>query len=159
LQLITDANQFHKLTAKGHSKNKWKEVFVVFLGPQLEKNNGHGKKLPHYFTSTINSPSRERENDNITICTYPLLSTALLGLFAMILTSYLSWFGSRILKLVINKGLRKRVYTLLFPVLCFLPLRVLFLGLSVLSRPEHFMFEAFVFLAFLAFVYCFGLCM
>ncbi|AES89930.1 hypothetical protein MtrunA17_Chr4g0042541 [Medicago truncatula] len=135
------------------------QVFVVFVGPQLEENNGLGKKLPHYFTSTISSSSRERENDDITICTYPLLSTALLGLFAMILTSYLSWLGSRILKLVINKGLRKRVYTLLFPVLCFLPLRVLFLGLSVLSRPEHFMFEAFVFLAFLALVHCFGLCM
>jgi len=135
------------------------QVFVVLVGPQLEKNKGLGKKLPRYFTSTINSSSRERENDDITICTYPLLSTALLGIFAMILTSYLSWLGSRILKLVINKGLRKRVYTLLFPVLCFLPLRVLFLGLSVLSRPEHIMFEAFVFLAFLALVYCFGLCM
>jgi len=135
------------------------QIFIVLVGPQLDKNNGLRKKLPHYFTSTINSSSRERENNYITICTYPLLSTAILGLFAMILNSYLSWLGSRILKLVINKGLRKRVYTLLFPVLCFLPLRVLFLGLSVLSRPKHFMFEAFVFLAFLALVYCFGLCM
>ncbi|AES89931.1 hypothetical protein MtrunA17_Chr4g0042531 [Medicago truncatula] len=135
------------------------QILVVMVGPQLEKNKVLGKKLPHYFTSTINSFSMERENDDITICTYPLLSTALLGIFAMILTSYLSCLGSRILKLVINKGLRKRVYTLLFPVLCFLPLQVLFLGLSVLSRPDHFMFEAFVFLAFLSLVYCFGLCM
>jgi hypothetical protein len=129
------------------------QLFVILVGPQLDKNKGSEKKLPHYFTSTA------RGNDDIALCTYPLLSTVLLGLFAIILTSYLFWLGSRILKLVINKGLQKRVYTLLFSVLCFLPLRVLFLGLSVLSGPEHFMFEAFVFLAFLALVCCSGLCM
>jgi len=92
-------------------------------------------------------------------CTYPLLSTILLGLYAIVLTSYLFWLGSQILKLDINRGLQKRVYTLLFSVSCFLPLRVLLLGLSVLSGPEHFMFEAFVFLAFLALVCCASLCM
>ena len=135
------------------------QLFVILVGPQLDKNKGSEKKLPHYFTSTAGSSSVARGNDDIALCTYPLLSTVLLGLFAIILTSYLFWLGSRILKLVINKGLQKRVYTLLFSVLCFLPLRVLFLGLSVLSGPEHFMFEAFVFLAFLALVCCSGLCM
>ncbi|MED6143123.1 hypothetical protein PIB30_003833 [Stylosanthes scabra] len=125
------------------------QLFVILVGPQLNKNNGSGKKLPHYFTSTAHdSSSMTRDND--TLCTYPLLSTILLGLFAVILTSYLFWLGSRILKLVINKGLQKRVYTLLLSVSGFLPLRVLFLGLSVLSEPEHMKFEAFVFLAFLA---------
>lgn len=131
------------------------QLFVILVGPQLDKNKGSGKMLPHYFSSAVVAPG---ENDTI-LCTYPLLSTILLGLFAIILTSYLFWLGSRILKLVINKGLQKRVYTLLFSVSCFLPLRVLFLGLSVLSGPGHFMFEAFVFLAFLALVCCAGLCM
>ncbi|RYR63581.1 hypothetical protein Ahy_A04g021378 isoform B [Arachis hypogaea] len=134
------------------------QLFVILVGPQLNKNNGSGKKLPHYFTTTaFDSSSMARDND--TLCTYPLLSTILLGLFAVILTSYLFWLGSRILKLVINKGLQKRVYTLLLSVSGFLPLRVLFLGLSVLSEPEHMKFEAFVFLAFLALVCCAGLCM
>lgn len=131
------------------------QLFVILVGPQLDKNKGSGKMLPHYFSSAVVASG---ENDT-TLCTYPLLSTILHGLFAIILTSYLFWLGSRILKLVINKGLQKRVYTLLFSVSCFLPLRVLFLGLSVLSGPEHVMFEALVFLAFLALVCCVGLCM
>ncbi|CAJ1940441.1 unnamed protein product [Sphenostylis stenocarpa] len=135
------------------------QLFVILVGPQLNKNNnGSGEKLPHYFTSTVAASSFAKEHD-IALCTYPLLSTLLLGLFAIILTSYLFWLGSRILKLVINKGLQKRIYTLILSVSGFLPLRVLFLGLSVLSGPEHFMFEAFAFLAFLALVCCAGVCM
>ncbi|XP_061376016.1 uncharacterized protein LOC133318083 [Gastrolobium bilobum] len=134
------------------------QLFVILVGPQLDKHKGSGKKLPHYFTSTAYASSMAG-GDDMALCTYPLLSTILLGLFAIILTSYLFWLGSRILKLVINKGLQKRVYTLLFSVSCFLPLRVLFLGLSVLSAPEQFTFEAFVFLAFLALTCCAGLCM
>ncbi|TKY53844.1 hypothetical protein E2542_SST18250 [Spatholobus suberectus] len=134
------------------------QLVVILVGPQLNKNKGPGKKLPHYFTSTAAASSFTKEHD-IALCTYPLLSTLLLGLFAIILTSYLFWLGSRILKLVINKGLQKRVYTLILSVSGFLPLRVLFLGLSVLSGPEHFMFEAFAFLAFLALVCCAGVCM
>lgn len=130
------------------------QLFVILIGPQLDKNMGSGKKLPHYFTSTGST-----SDDDLTLCTYPLLSTILLGLFTIILTSYLFWLGNQILKLVINRGLHKRVYTFLFSVLCLLPLRVLFLGLSVLSGPESFKSEAFVFLAFLSFVCCSGLCM
>jgi len=135
------------------------QLFVILVGPHLNKNNnGSGEKLPHYFTSTATASSIAKEHD-IALCTYPLLSTLLLGLFAIILTSYLFWLGNRILKLVINKGLQKRIYTLILSVSGFLPLRVLFLGLSVLSGPEHFMFEAFAFLAFLALVCCAGVCM
>ncbi|KAL2339334.1 hypothetical protein Fmac_013780 [Flemingia macrophylla] len=130
------------------------QLFVILVG----QNKGYGKKLPHYFTSTAAASSFTKEHD-IALCTYPLLSTLLLGLFAIILTSYLFWLGSRILKLVINKGLQKRVYTLIFSVSGFLPLRVLFLGLSVLFGPEHFMFQAFAFLAFFALVCCAGVCM
>ncbi|WVZ12130.1 hypothetical protein V8G54_016660 [Vigna mungo] len=110
------------------------QLFVILVGPHLKEHD-------------------------IALCTYPLLSTLLLGLFAIILTSYLFWLGSRILKLVINKGLQKRIYTLILSVSGFLPLRVIFLGLSVLSGPEQFMFEAFAFLAFLALVCCAGVCM
>ncbi|KAJ7946553.1 Plasminogen activator inhibitor [Quillaja saponaria] len=132
------------------------QLFVILIGPQFHKNNSSARKLPRYFTSTASS-SMKRERD-IAICTYPLFSTILLGLFAFVLTAYLLWLGRRILKLVINKGLQKRVYTLIFSVSSFLPLRVIFLGLSVLSKPEHFMFEAFAFLAFLALLCCTGVC-
>lgn len=133
------------------------QLFVVLIGPQLDKKKGIGKKLPHFFTSTAATSSMTRDRD-IALCTYPLLSTIVLGIFAIILTSYLFWLGRRILKLVINKGLQKRVYTLIFSVSGFFPLRVLFLGLSVFSGPETFKFEILTFLAFLALVCCAGVC-
>ncbi|OAY39692.1 uncharacterized protein LOC110624908 [Manihot esculenta] len=131
------------------------QLFIILIGPQLRKNKGSLQKLPHYFTSTV---MIENAADVIALCTYPLLNTILLGLFATILTVYLFWLGRRILKLVINKGLQKRVYTLIFSVSSFLPLRVLLLGLSVLSKPEHILFEALAFSAFLALVCCSGVC-
>ncbi|XP_028756529.1 uncharacterized protein LOC114715803 [Neltuma alba] len=132
------------------------QLLVILIAPQLDKNKGSGKHLPHYFTSAA-AITTLGENE-VSICTYPLLSTILLGFFAVILTFYLFWLGSRILKLVINKGLQKRVYTLILSVSIFVPLRVLFLGLSVLYRPEQFTFEALTFLAFLALVCCAGVC-
>ncbi|GAV63285.1 hypothetical protein CFOL_v3_06804 [Cephalotus follicularis] len=132
------------------------QLIVILIGPQLNKNVNLSRKLPHYFTSTATPMTQN--GDDIALCTYPLLSTILLGLFISVLTIYLFWLGRQILKLVINKGLQKRVYTLIFSVTSFLPLRVLLLGLSVLSKPEHFLFEALAFSAFLALVCCVGVC-
>lgn len=127
------------------------QLFVILIGPKLHQKESL-RKLPSYFTSTMN------KTDQIVLCTYPLLSTILLGIFAIILTAYVFWLGRQILKLVINKGLQKRVYTLIFSVSSFLPLRVTLLGFSVLSKPEHFQFEALAFLAFLALLCCAGVC-
>ncbi|KAL6176352.1 hypothetical protein ACLB2K_052986 [Fragaria x ananassa] len=96
------------------------QLVVIVVGPKL-----HNIKLPLYFTSTMN------KTDQIVFCTYPLLSTILLGIFAIILTAYVFWLGRQILKLVINKGLQKRVYTLIFSVSSFLPLRVTLLGVCI----------------------------
>ncbi|KAJ4717558.1 Plasminogen activator inhibitor [Melia azedarach] len=126
------------------------QLAVILIGPRLHKDKNNLQKLPNYFTSTSDA------SVNIALCTYPLLSTILLGLFATVLTAYLFWLGRRILKLVINKGLQKRVYTLILSVSSFLPLRVLLLGLSVLSKPEHVLFEVLAFLAFLALLCCAG---
>ena len=124
------------------------QLFVILIGPWLHREKSSERKLPSYFTAAT-----ERV-DNITICTYPLLSTIFLGIFAMILTAYLFWLGSRILKLVINKGLQKRVYMLIFSVSSFLPLRVLLLGLSVLVKPDQILFQVLVLLAFFALFCC-----
>lgn len=132
------------------------QLFVI-IGPHLNKDKSYLLNLPHYFTSAAGS-SKSMKGNEIAPCTYPLLSTIFLGLFAMILTAYLFWLGSRILKLVINKGLQKRVYTLIFSVSSFLPLRVVLLGLSVLPKPEAFLFEALAFSAFLVLLCCAGVC-
>ncbi|XP_044490215.1 uncharacterized protein LOC123214489 [Mangifera indica] len=126
------------------------QLVIILIGPRLQKDNL--QNLPRYFTSTYVT------SVNIALCTYPLLSTILLGLFATVLTVYLFWLGRRILQLVINKGLQKRVYTLIVSVTSFLPLRVLLLGLSVLSKPEDVLFEVLVFLAFLGLLICAGVC-
>ncbi|KAK4783819.1 hypothetical protein SAY86_018187 [Trapa natans] len=126
------------------------QLILTLVGPQLGKLKSSGR-LPHYFTSAV------KRSDNIAFCTYPLLSTIILGLFALILTTYLFWLGRQILKLVLNKGLQRRVKALIFS-MGFLSVRVLFLGLSVLSKPEYLLFEVLAFLAFLAFLSCAGLC-
>ncbi|XP_051146983.1 uncharacterized protein LOC127262375 [Andrographis paniculata] len=132
------------------------QLVVILIGPRYKKD--HNPKLPSYFITAASSP---KTTENIALCTYPLLSTIVLGLFATFLTAYLFWLGRQIVHLVINKGLQKRVYTLIFSVSSFLPLRVLLLGLSVLPNPERLVFDAISFLAFLSLLCCasVGICM
>ncbi|KAE8668374.1 hypothetical protein F3Y22_tig00112343pilonHSYRG00219 [Hibiscus syriacus] len=129
------------------------QLILILIAPDLRKDR---RELSPYFTRVVVQVMQN--SDDIALCTYPLLNTILLGLFATIVTIYLFWLGRRILQLVINRGLRRRVYTLIFSVLCLLQLRVVLLGLSVLSKPEQFLFEALAFSAFLAQLCCAGVC-
>jgi len=132
------------------------QLVVILIGPQCDNaEESYSRTLPLYFTSTTDS-RKSNESTRAALCTYPLMSTIFLGLFAIVLTVYLFWLGKKILGLVINKGLQKRVYTLILSVSGFFPLRVLFLGLSVLSKPEHYLFETLAFLAFLSLLCCAG---
>ncbi|KAL2536955.1 hypothetical protein Fot_18346 [Forsythia ovata] len=135
------------------------QLIVILIGT-WHNNESVVHRLPPYFTNT-SAFSKTKDNDNVALCTYPLLSTIFLGLFATLLTTYLFWLGRQILHLVINKGLQKRVYTLIFSISGFFPLRVLLLGLSVLLEPEKLLFDAISFLAFLSFLCCavVGICM
>lgn len=131
------------------------QLVVILIGPRYKKELN--PKLPSYFVTAASPKTAE----NTALCTYPLLSTIFLGLFATLLTAYLFWLGRRIVHLVINKGLQKRVYTLIFSISGFLPLRVLLLGLSVLPNPERLLHDAISFLAFLSLLCCagVGICM
>ncbi|XP_010544119.1 PREDICTED: uncharacterized protein LOC104816831 [Tarenaya hassleriana] len=125
------------------------QLVVIITGSRIHRDgSGYLRKLPNYFTRTYSRVITDQ--DRITLCTYPLLSTILLGVFATVLTAYLFCFGRQILKLVINKRLQKRVYTLIFSVSSFFPLRIVLLSLSVLTNPEDILFEALAFLAFLS---------
>lgn len=132
------------------------QLVVILIGPKYKKD--HNPKLPSYF---VRAASPSKTSRDISFCTYPLLSTIFLGLFATIITLYLFWLGRRILHLVINKGLQRRVYTLIFSISSFFPLRVVLLGLSVLSDPERPVFDAIAFLSFLSLLCCagVGICM
>ncbi|XP_075501886.1 uncharacterized protein LOC142539973 [Primulina tabacum] len=124
------------------------QLVVILIGPEYKKHKN--SKLPSYFIRTESAIN----NSDVILCTYPLLSTIFLGLFAVILTGYLFCLGRRILHLVINKRLQKRVYTLIFSISSFFPLRVILLGLSVLSGPKTLMYDALAFLAFLSLLCC-----
>lgn len=124
------------------------DLIVVLVGPKFRK---HVSEMPHYFTST--DIHLEKENQ-VALCTYPLLSTILHGLFTAVLTMYLLLLGRKMVNAVINKGLQRRVYMLIFLVASFLPSRVLLLGFSVLSKPEHFLFEALAFSGFVVLLSC-----
>ncbi|GAA0154405.1 hypothetical protein LIER_12396 [Lithospermum erythrorhizon] len=128
------------------------QLMVILIGPLFKMWH----KLPSYFIRSA-SNTKADDGDDIT-CTYPLLSTILLGLFASILSTYFFWIGRRILHLVINKVLLRRVYTLIFSVPGLLLLRVLLLGISVHLKPGGDVFEAVTFLAFLSLVFCIGVC-
>lgn len=127
------------------------QLIVVLIGPAIYEGESFMHKKAHYTAAAYKMKGR-----NVAFCTYPLLSTIFLGLFAIVLTTYLFWLGRGILNLVINKGLQKRVYALILSACSFFPLRVLLLGLTVLSRPEQLLFEALSFLAFLSLLCCVG---
>lgn len=127
------------------------QFLLVILGPTIttEEVRSRDNKIRNYFTSI----SFLEGGDHVA-CTYPLLSTIILGLFDCVLISYISYLGFRMVSLVINKGLRKRIYVLIISVICFLPLRVGLLGFSVLPHPGTFGFEVLVFMAFLSILIC-----
>lgn len=127
------------------------QLIVLLIAPEFSEGGVYMNSVPYYFTKTA------YVSDNVALCTYPLLSTVVLGLFVIILTTYLLWLGGRVLKLVINKGLQNRLYALILSFSGFFPLRVVLLGLSVLSSPEKCVFEALSFLAFLSLLGCAGM--
>lgn len=128
------------------------QLVLSLAGPQFKKK--YMVHLPHYFTSPV---ARSRDDVDVALCTYPLFSTFCLGLFAIMLTSYLFWLGGRILHLVINRSLQKRVYMLVVSVSAFFPIRVLLLGLTVKTQPEHLPFQALAFVGFVSFFFCIGM--
>ncbi|KAL9233384.1 hypothetical protein vseg_008396 [Gypsophila vaccaria] len=128
------------------------DLLFVLVAPKLVGKHKLLREWPIQFTRIYMLTSVSGRP--VIACTYPLLCTILHGLFATILTTYLLLLGRRMVVSVINKGLQKRVYVLIFLVSSFLPLRVLLLGFSVLTRPEHFLFEALAFCGFLVLLSC-----
>ncbi|KAK1310068.1 hypothetical protein QJS10_CPA08g00887 [Acorus calamus] len=122
------------------------QLVLVMIGTKIKDLTG----IRGYFTST----SLPVEGETYVACTYPLLCTVSLGLFDVLLISYLSFVGARMLALVINKRLQKRVYVLIVSILVLLPMRALFLGFSVMPSPGGAVFEALVFLGFLSLATC-----
>ncbi|KAK7410750.1 hypothetical protein VNO78_01801 [Psophocarpus tetragonolobus] len=88
------------------------------------------------------------------LCAYPFFSSALFAVFG---AAYSTWFLFscwRVLSLVINKGLRVRIYLLASIVLFALPLQIVSLGFTVLWSPHQELYALVSFLSFLAAFSC-----
>lgn len=118
------------------------QLGLVFVGPKFnDKANGR-RMVAKYF---IDSCSMVNERS---VCLYPLISTSFIALLYFLLILYAVYIGRKMLSLVINRGLRKRVYWLISLVFIVLPLRTSLLALSAFLHPGGLVFEAVVFLAF-----------
>ena len=71
------------------------------------------------------------------LCTYPLLNSVVFAVFGIVYSVWFLFSCWKVLSLVINKGLRTRIYGLAFGVLISLPLQILFLGLTELCNPDE----------------------
>ncbi|KAL5700552.1 hypothetical protein ACHQM5_025979 [Ranunculus cassubicifolius] len=129
------------------------QLLVVLMGGRLPSKI-HAWKVPHYFTTVV-APVVHGGVTSVQ-CTYPLLSIIFFGMYAVVVTLYSLWLERQMVCLVINKKLRKRVFFLIF-VSSLIPIRVTFLGLSILSHPGKLVFEALVFTSFVVLLCCSGL--
>eukprot|EP00249_Psilotum_nudum_P011721 c23344_g1_i1 orf=274-1416(-) len=118
-----------------------------------ETNEGYGGILPSYFTRSFVEADNETDG-HLALCTYPFFSVLLLALFGLVFVVLFCYLGLRMLHLAINRQLRTRIYVLLLVVGVFLPVHVLFLGISVRSKPGKPVHEILRFIGFLTLLLC-----
>lgn len=118
------------------------EACVVFIGPRVASYDGQTSNLAKYWYSA------SADHQGNVACTYPLLSSIFLGAFYIVLIIYVMIVGGQMLSLVINKGLRRRIYMLIFATVILLP-RATLLGLSIVPWPGEIVHESLVFISFL----------
>lgn len=129
-------------------------VFILQLLLVLTTHNENLRtSVPSYFTKSF-EVAMDATNTERALCTYPLFSILLLGLFSAIFVFYFSYLGMRMLAHVINRRLQMRVYCLVLAVMVLLPSQVLFLGFSMRSNPSESAHQLLMFLGFLALLLC-----
>ncbi|KAJ7531713.1 hypothetical protein O6H91_14G055500 [Diphasiastrum complanatum] len=137
------------------------QFFLVIFTPIIEFRKGYEVSregygvLPYYFTQSFEEV--QMDNHRVAICTYPLLSTAVLGVLGCVYIGYFLYLGWRMLSLVINRKLQLRIYTLVLAIVLLLPFHFIFMGLSVLSPPTQAIYEVLSFMGFLTILFCTGL--
>ncbi|KAG0585404.1 hypothetical protein M758_2G008500 [Ceratodon purpureus] len=140
------------------------QLFFVVISPNIEfkrssggvynlENEGYGGKVPYYFTQVFQNVTIG-DTKEIAVCCYPLLSTLVLATFGVLYSAYFLILGWRVVGVVINRCLQRRLYGLLGALLLLLPLHVMFLGLSVLSQPAELPFELMSFFGFIIVLLC-----
>lgn len=106
-------------------------------------------QLPEYFFQSSVQFKDGFGNDTV-LCTNPLLGTIVFGAFAIIYCLCFLLSCWKVISLVINKGLRARIYGLALGVLIPLPAQVVLLVISAFSPPEKPAFGGIEFGVFVA---------
>ena len=135
------------------------QLTFVVISPSFEfkrgyntTSEGYNGRLPSYFTQAFEKVLMNTRE--VAVCRYPLLSTLVLAAFGVLYSTYFLVLGWRMVGVVINRYLQRRLYGLLAALLFLLPLHVLLLGLSVLSKPTYLLFELLGFFGFITVLLC-----
>ncbi|KAK7317093.1 hypothetical protein RJT34_01038 [Clitoria ternatea] len=120
--------------------------FLLFFVPLKQE-------VPLHFLQS--SMVLENDEADMCLCVYPLLNSVVFAVFG---ATYSAWFVLscwRVLSLVINKGLRRRIYGLASVVMVAVPLQVVCLGLTMFWSPNDNVYAVVSFVAFFG-VVCTG---
>lgn len=109
--------------------------------------------LPQVFGRSSYISKDEFGNDTV-LCTYPLMSIIVFGAFGITYSLCFFLSSCKVMSLVINKGLRTRIYLLAMAVLVSLPLQILLLVVSVMWMPDRAVYKGLVFGVFLCTLAC-----
>lgn len=128
------------------------QLFFLFFWPWPDK-----VPFPRFFQQTafnVRQYDGQGHVHRTVVCKTPLLSTIMFAAFgvAYSLGFLLSCF--RAVSVVINKGLRVRIYILACAVLIPLPVQIISLALSAFWTPEVQLYGGLVFVAFLSVLTC-----
>lgn len=118
------------------------QIICVFFAPL-------GTKLPVIFTQSFVFSNLGFIDKTQVLCAYPLLSTIVFGTFGIGYSVCFLFSCWKVVSLVINKGLRIRIYGLAWTVLLALHVQIVGLVLSVFWRPDE---EPYIGVALLVFI-------
>lgn len=124
------------------------QILVLFFSSSSLELLG----LPYKFWSS--STSVVSGETSTVLCSYPLLSTAVFGSFAVGYSLMFLVSAWRVESLVINNALRVRIHSLVLAVLVSLPMQVVMLGTLMLLSPDDPAFGGFSLAAFLSAFAC-----
>lgn len=109
--------------------------------------------LPEYFFRS-SVQFRDGFGNDTVLCTNPLLGTIVFGAFIIIYCLCFLLSCWKVISVVINRGLRARIYGLAFGLLIPLPVQVVLLVMSAFSLPEKPVFGGIEFGIFVAPMAC-----
>ncbi|KAL6320408.1 hypothetical protein AAG906_007105 [Vitis piasezkii] len=149
------------VSVKKHSRdNKWGVVivfalclpifllqlfFTYFSPPEVP--------IPGFLKRSFMTIKDEYGNDAV-LCMYPLVNTLVFCAFAIVYAVCFLLSCWRVVSLVINKGLRVRIYALASAVLFPLLVQLLFLGISVVFSPADTFYGGAALMVFLSVLCC-----